>query len=216
MPNTETKPVNVDVWIDFGSPTCRAGLLQLNHAIEKFDKPVIVKLHAFRIDPNAPADYGMTTVEALCANEKITRKRANQMLEKVHELGKEVGLNFNFDIARGCNTMDAFRITYLAQEHGKQLEVAKSLFDAHFEQGILISDHAELKKIALTHGLRESEIDAVLNSNKYISDIETDEKLTITLKMEHRPCFIFGSRVNVVGLKSPDEYLETLNSYGQL
>ena len=204
------KPVTVDVWIDFGSPTCRAGLLQLNRAIEKFGKPVTVKLHAFRIDPNAPADYGMTTIEALCANENITPERANQMLEKVHELGREVGLNFNFDIARGGNTMDAFRITYLAQEHGKQLDVAKSLFDAHSEQGILISDHSELKKIALTHGLPRSEIDVVLNSNKYTSDVETDEKLTITLKMEHHPFFIFGSRINVVGLKAPDEYLESL------
>ena len=205
------KPVTVDVWIDFGSPTCRAGLLQLDRAIEKYQKPVSVKLHAFRIDPNAPADYGMTTIEALCANENITPERANQMLEKVHELGREVGLNFNFDIARGCNTMEAFRITYLAQEHGKQLEVAKSLFDAHFEQGILISDHSELKKIALSHGLPESEIDTVLNSNKYTSDVETDEKLTITLKMEHHPFFIFGSRINVAGLKNPEEYLDSLN-----
>jgi predicted DsbA family dithiol-disulfide isomerase len=211
MPNTETKPVNVDVWIDFGSPTCRAGLTQLNRAIEKFGKPVIVKLHAFRIDPNAPADYGMTTIEALCANENITPERANQMLEKVHELGREVGLNFNFDIARGGNTMDAFRITYLAQEHNKQLEVAEALFTAHFEQGILISDHKELKKLALAHGLPESEIDAVLSSNKYTSDVETDEKLVITLKMEQHPYFIFGSCINIAGVKFPEDYLEALH-----
>jgi predicted DsbA family dithiol-disulfide isomerase len=133
------------------------------------------------------------------------------MLQKVHEMGNQVGLEFNFDIARGCNTMEAFRITYLAQEHGKQLEVAEALFTAHFEKGILISDHAELKKIALAHGLPENEIDAVLSSNRYQSDVETDEKLVITLKMEYHPFFIFGSRINVVGLKSPDEYLESLN-----
>ena len=176
-----------------------------------FGKQVIVKLHAFRIDPNAPADYGMTTVEALCANENITPERAIQMLEKVHEMGREVGLNFNFDIARGGNTMDAFRITYLAQEHNKQLEVAQALFTAHFEQGILISDHQELKKLALAHGLHENEIDAVLSSNNYTSDVETDEKLVITLKMEQHPYFIFGSRINVVGVKSSEEYLESLN-----
>jgi predicted DsbA family dithiol-disulfide isomerase len=206
-----TKPVTVDVWIDFGSPTCRAGLTKLNLAIKEFGKPVTVKLHAFRIDPNAPADYGMTTIEALCANENITPERANQMLEKVHEMGREVGLNFNFDIARGGNTIDAFRITYLAQEHKKQLEVAEALFTAHFEQGILISDHQELKKLALAHGLPESEIDAVLSSNKYTSDVETDEKLVITLKMEQHPYFIFGSRINIVGVKSPDEYAAFLN-----
>jgi len=154
----------------------------------------------------------MTTIEALCANENITPERANQMLEKVHELGREVGLNFNFDIARGGNTMDAFRITYLAQEHNKQLKVAEALFAAHFEQGILISDHRELKKLALAAGLPESEIDVVLSSNKYTSDVETDEKLVITLKMEHHPYFIFGSRINIAGVKFPEEYLEALLS----
>lgn len=211
MPNSETKPITVDVWIDFGSPTCRAALLQLKRAISYFGKPVTVKLHAFRIDPNAPADYGMTTIQALCKNENITPERANQMLQKVHEMGNQVGLEFNFDIARGCNTMEAFRITYLAQEHGKQFELAEDLFTAHFEKGILISDHTELKKIALAHGLPENEIDAVLSSNRYQSDVETDEKLVITLKMEYHPFFIFGSRINVAGLKTPEQYLEQLN-----
>jgi predicted DsbA family dithiol-disulfide isomerase len=205
-----SQPVTVDVWIDFGSPTCRAGLLQLNRAINDFGKPVTVKLHAFRIDPNAPANYGLTTIQALCKNENITPDQANQMLQKVHEMGNQVGLEFNFDIARGCNTMEAFRITYLAQEHGKQLEVAEALFTAHFEKGILISDHSELKKIALAHGLPESEIEAVLSSNKYTSDVETDEKLVITLKMEQHPYFIFGSRINIVGVRPPQEYLESI------
>ena len=99
--------------------------------------------------------------------------------------------------------------------NGKQLEVAEALFTAHFEKGILISDHTELKKIALAHGLPENEVDVVLSSNKYQSDVETDEKLVITLKMEYHPFFIFGSRINVAGLKTPEEYLDSLNLIDQ-
>jgi predicted DsbA family dithiol-disulfide isomerase len=71
-----TKPLDIDVWIDFGCPFSRAAIQELTKAIDQYGKPTNLKLHALRLDPNAPDDYNKTTIEALCANENITPEQA--------------------------------------------------------------------------------------------------------------------------------------------
>lgn len=134
------------------------------------------------------------------------------MLEPIYELGKTYGLTFNFDIARGGNTLNAFKLLKLAHNHNKQLELASTLFDAHFQHGILLSDKAALKEIAKIHNLPETKVDQALNTDQFLADIETDEKLAITIGFEGTPFFLFDYRIKVPGLKPASDYLEFLNS----
>ena len=206
------KPLDIAVWIDFGCPFSRAAIQELNKAIDQYGKPTNVRLHALRLDPNSPDDYNKTTIEALCTNENITPEQSQAMLEPIYEMGKTYGLTFNFDIARGGNTLNAFKLLKLAHNHDKQLELASTLFDAHFQHGMLISDKAALKEIAKGHNLPETEVDQALNTDLFLADIETDEKLAITIGFEGTPFFLFDYRIKAPGLKLASDYLELIQS----
>ncbi len=136
-----------------------------------------VTLHAFRIDPDAPADYGHTTIEHLCLALEIDEIEANRMLDVVRNKAAEVGMSFNFDIARGGSLMDAHRLLQCAHETSHQLALAIEFFTAHCESGLLLSDHDVLLEIAQRVGLPESRIREVLGSDEFEKAVLADEEI---------------------------------------
>lgn len=211
MNDSTSKPLDIDVWIDFGCPFSRVAIQELKKAIDLYNKPTNVKLHMLRLDTDAPDDYKKTTIEALCANENITPEKAQAMLEPIYELGKTYNLTFNFDIARGGNTYNAFKLLKLAHTHNKQLGIATELFDAHFQNGLLISDKEVLKQVAANHNLPADEVERALNTDQFDSDLATDEKLSITIGIENTPFALFDFRNKVPGQKTVSDYAILLN-----
>ena len=161
-----------DVWMDLACPWSRMTLTEMATR-EDFD----VTLHAFRIDPDAPADYGHTTIEHLSLALDIDETEANRMLDVVRNKGAEVGMSFNFDIARGGSLMDAHRLIQCAHETNHQLALALEFFTAHFESGLLLNDHDVLFDIAQRVGMLESRIREVLGSNEFKAAVLADEEI---------------------------------------
>ena len=200
---TMPQPI-VDVWIDLTCPWSRIGLTGLHRALADLQQPVTVQLHSFQIDPDAPADYGLTTVEALRANLGIAAARADEMLDVVRTAGAEAWLSFNFDIARGGNTLDAHRLLKLAAAHDQQLEVALALFRAHFELGQLLADPAVLARIAAEVHIPASEVQALLTTDQFADMIHDDEAQVKTRGISGRPTFFINNRHAFTGEQSAD------------
>lgn len=202
--------LTVDVWIDFGCPYSRVGLIQLEKAIHELGQTVNLQLHAFRMDPEAPADYGQTTIEALCSQSSIDADQANKMLDEVREFGAKFDVNFNFDIARGGNTFDAHRLMKLATLHNRQFKVSQALFKAHFEDGLLLSDQSVLQRIALDAGIPASEVNELLTGNKFANEVLEDEAQVPAKGITNTPTFFFNGQYRIVGAYPTSIYFATL------
>lgn len=202
--------LTVDVWIDFGCPYSRVGLIQLEDAIHELGHIVNLKLHAFRMDPDAPADYGQTTIEALCSHLNIDADQANKMLDAVREFGAKFDVNFNFDIARGGNTFDAHRLIKLATLHNQQFKVSRALFKAHFEDGLLLSDQSVLQHIALDAGIPASEVNELLAGDKFANEVLEDEAQVLAKGITQTPTFFFNGQNQVVGAFPTSDYFAAL------
>lgn len=201
--------VTVDAWVDFGCPWSRIALVELDRAITHFDGPVDIRLHALRLDADAPDTYGQTTIEHLCSALGVDAEAANRMLDAVRDRGAEAGLTFNFDIARGGSTFDAHRLAHLAAQHGRHLELARALFTAHFELGELLSDHDVLTRIGIDAGLPADAVASTLRTDAYATAVHADEAEAAARGITKRPTFVISGN-SIEGAATPAQFLAAL------
>lgn len=204
--------IEIEAWIDVVSPWCRISLQQLALAQQEFVHPVSVRLRMWRIDPDAPMSYGMTTIEVLCDKLGITADEADAMLDSVRVEGAEFGLTYNFDIARGGSVFDAHRLIYLAHEFNKQQEMAAKLIEAHFVDGKLPSDKSALVETGEAVGLPVEVISAVLDSEQFADEALADEALIRTSGAEVRPAFYIDGQQVAEGLVRKADFLKILSA----
>lgn len=187
----------LELWIDLGCPWSRMLLVEVEDALKQFGKPVDITFRALRIDPDGVEDYGQTTIEHLVGALGISEDEAEGMLKNVIDEGKNYGLEFNFRIARGGNSMKAHRLIKQAHSNGTQLKVAKALFDGHFANGKLISDLNYLKEVA-----DQFELDAdFLATEQFVQDVLNDEAEAAKKEIKNTPTGVINGKHFFEGLK---------------
>ena len=179
----------LEMWLDFGCPWSRFALAELSLGLANAPRDLDVRLRAHRLDPAAPADYGRTTIEHLCADLDIGPEAAERMLDRVRDAGAPLGIGFNFAVARGGSTFDAHRLLVLAHDYGLQLALATSLFRTHFEDGLLLSDFATLRALAHDAGLPAQPVEALLASDAHADGVLTAEAEVRAAGITTRPAF---------------------------
>ena len=187
--------MQVDIWSDVVCPWCWIGQTRFARALEAYDGPVTVRLHPFRLDPDAP-------VPGEPAAARYARKfgdEAEAMLARVAKAGAEDGLAFRFDRAITGNTFDAHRTIAFAERSGRERAVERALFSAYFSEGRDITDRGVLADAAAGAG---EDRDAVL------VHLESDEGIaeTVAALNEAReaginavPTFVFNGQFAVPG-----------------
>lgn len=181
-------------------------LVEVDQAIKQFGQPVEITFRALRIDPDGVEDYGQTTIEHLVGALNISADEAEGMLKNVIDEGKNYGLEFNFRIARGGNSMNAHRLIKHGHTNGTQLEVARELFEAHFAQGKLISNKEVLKEIAAKFNLSAD----FLGTDEYIQDVLDDEAKAKGKEITNTPTGIINGKHFFEGLKPASVILSHL------
>ena len=127
-------------------------------------------------------------------------------------MAKGVGLDYDFDNLVVVSTSDALRLVKLAKVSGLGTEAEEVLFDAYFVKGQNISDPAVLVQLGTSIGLQETEILAMLDSDKYLSEIKKDiEYSENELGLEYIPFYLFNNKQVVQGSIPVEDYLKVLN-----
>jgi len=99
---------------------------------------------------------------------------------------------------------------HLAARSQCQNDFAQSVFTAHFEEGLLISDHGVLSSIASKAGLARNEVERLLGSDEFARDVLNDEATAKGNGIERTPHFILNGEVVRVGVQYADDWHETL------
>lgn len=198
--------VTVEMWMDFGCPWSRISLAELDRAVSEVGRTATVILHSLRLDPESPADYGKTTIENLCEHLSIEPAQAEEMLRVVIDAGVRVGLSFDFHRARGGNSFDAHRLTRYAAQSQRHLDVARALFTAHFEDGLLISDRGVLESIAREIGLPVETTASVLSGDAFAHEVRDDEARAKSDGIERSPHFVINGSVVRSGVQYVDDW----------
>jgi predicted DsbA family dithiol-disulfide isomerase len=204
--------MQVEIWSDVVCPWCYLGKRHFEQALEGFAHraDVAVTYRSFELDPGAPQGVTTPTAERLAAKYGMTAAQAHDAQRQMEQRAAQRGLTFRMDGLRSGNTRDAHRLLHLAKARGRQAELAERLHRAYFTEQASIFDAASLAGLAADAGLDRDEALAVLASDEYGQDVDTDERMAQSLGVTGVPFFVLGRRYAVSGAQPPEIMAEAL------
>lgn len=209
--------MKIDIWSDFACPFCYIGKRNLESALKEFDSQDVVELvfHSYQLDPNAKKGGQINPVDELAKKYGTSRERAQEMIDRVVNMAKDVGLNYNYDKLISTNTLDAHRLSHYAKKENKDRELVEELFKAHFIEGLDIGDLEVLAELGSRVELDREEIKSILKSEEYYSEVDLDKYTASQYQIRSVPFFIFNNRYAVSGAQPVEAFLETLTKASQ-
>ncbi|MDR7855133.1 DsbA family oxidoreductase [Tissierella sp.] len=204
--------MRIDIWSDFACPFCYIGKRRLEKALEDFEgrENVEIVWRSFQLDPSAPEKSDVDMVTGLAEKYNVSKERAQGMVDNMASMAKEAGLEYNFDDMVETNTLKAHRLANYSKEFGLAQEMNERLLKAHFMDGLNISDIETLGNLAAEVGLNKEDTIAMLNSDKYIEQIEMDRYESRQLEISSVPFFVFDNKYAVQGAQPSEAFLQVL------
>ena len=169
--------MQIDVWFDYACPWCALGLARLKVALADFEHgdEVRVRHRAFELAPRAPARVEGSQEEHLRRKYGLSPSQVRAGHARLAALGAEVGFTFDFERVRSGSTFDAHRLTQAARGSAAEAALVARLFDAHFGEGRLLSDHDVLRDVAGAVGLPADLSEKVLAGTVGSAEVRADE-----------------------------------------
>lgn len=204
--------MKVEIWSDVMCPFCYIGKRKFEAALEQFSQKdeVDVVWHSFQLNPDMVDQPGKSAIEYFAEVKNQSIEWSQEMHNQVTESAKKVGLEYHFDKVKIASSFDAHRLIQLAKKYNLTDALEERFFKAYFTEGTLISDHAELAKLAIEVGLDENEIEGVLSSDQYHADVIRDGQDASNLGVRGVPFFVIDRKYGVSGAQEAEVFLETL------
>ena len=209
---TVSRNVSVEVWSDIACPWCWVGKRNLAKALEAFEGETEVRRRAYELNPNARRDppASVDYVERLARKYGSTREQAQEMIDRMVGVGREVGVEMRFDRIQPSNTFDAHRLLAWARGEGLAAELEERLFRAYLHEGEWIGGPQVLVRLAADVGLDEEAAREIVESEEFGEQVRSDEEEAMQLGIRGVPFFAFDRRLALSGAQPPDVLLDVL------
>ncbi|QRV22619.1 DsbA family oxidoreductase [Marinomonas foliarum] len=173
------EPLDIQFVSDVMCPWCVVGLGNLNKALDQLSDKIDTTLtfQPFELNPNMPAE-GQDLSEHITEKYGINKEQSDKNREMIQARGKEIDFDFNFNSeSRMRNSFDAHRLLYWAHLEGKQVELKKALFKAHFTHNQDVSDFSTLANLAASVNLDLAAAKGILENGHFAEEVRQQEKI---------------------------------------
>lgn len=206
--------MKITYWSDYACPYCYIGEARLKKAIADIPelKDVEIEMKAFQLDPSAGEHAAGDTQTRFAHKYGISMQEAGQTIEHISQMGIAEGLDFKYATTLFTNTMDAHRLTKLAQSKNDPKlseKIIEALFAAYFTDNKELADKELLQKIGEECGLDDEEVKEVLSSDKYKDEVLLDEREAARYGIHAVPFFVVG-QYGISGAQSVDGMKATI------
>ena len=204
--------IEVDVWSDVMCPFCYMGDRLLERALAGYEHAdaVTIRYRSFLLMPDLPVETAVDLGELLVARKGLSRDRADQMNAQVAARGREIGLDYRFDLAIATNTRRAHELSHFAAQFGKQHEMMQRLFKAYFTDGLNLGDDVVLARLAEEIGLDATVAKQALVSGRFADDVEEDLRRGRQLGITGVPFFVFNDTYALSGAQPQEAFVQVL------
>lgn len=206
--------MKISFWSDFNCPYCYIGFTRLNKAIDELKlDDVKLNIHSFELDPKAPNTPETTTLNRFAQKYDMSEEDADKEIKKIIKWGLDDGLILNYETAPFTNSRNAHRLTKLAIESNNQHIINKLinlLFEAYFTENLELASKENLINIGVKAGLEKEKVIEVLESNKYDTEVELDERVALETGIQGVPYYIFNNKYAVPGVLPFNEFINVL------
>ncbi|HET9034231.1 MAG TPA: DsbA family oxidoreductase [Dokdonella sp.] len=207
-----TANLRIDFVSDVSCPWCAIGLKSLERAIDQLGDEIRVDLHfqPFELNPQMPAE-GEDTGEHLARKYGSTAEQLAANREAIRARGEALGFTFNAR-DRIYNTFDAHRLLHWAALEGSANELAlkHALLRAYFTDGVDVSSHAELARIASESGLDRQRAEQILESDEFAQEVHEQEQHYTSNGIQSVPAVIINGKHLISGGQPPEVFANAL------
>ena len=203
--------ITLTIWSDFACPYCYIGEKRLEKAIEELGvkNDIQIDYRAYELDPEASKEVVSTTPERFAKKYRLSLEGANEQIEQISALGRELGIDFRYATTQYSNTRDAHRLMKLAEAKYDRETVERLnelLFKAYFVENLILADHSVLLSKALEAGMKEDEVKEVLESEMYNDEVRFDEREAMMRGIRGVPYIVFNGDFAVPGALTLDGF----------
>lgn len=205
--------MKITYWSDFACPYCYIGEKRLESVIAelRLKNDIKIEMKAFELDPYASREVQSKTDERFAKKYGMSLEDARNQIEKISNLGRAEGIEFKYAETQYTNMLDAHRLTKFAAAKGKDVEkIIHLLFDAYFTKNLKLSDRKILADISKQVEINEDELNAMLDSEDFISEVRKDENEAYSLGVYGVPFFIINDKFTIPGAQSKKGIKQTL------
>lgn len=211
-PTAAKPPLEFDLIADFACPWSYLGKRKLERALDNLYATAVPALrwHGLRIRSEVPA------ASSAWRDHLATRLPLGVSVDLAHQTlsnaGRELGIKFDFEQLKGVpDTREAHRLVKLAEADGFEGVMVDALFNAFFERGLDIGDHAVLEQLARERGLPEATIGAFKDPALGGAQVDAEEKRLQGLGVNGTPNLLINGRVFVPGPAEVSTYVQALD-----
>lgn len=206
-----TTPLRIDIVSDVMCPWCIIGYRQLAQALEATGTAHDIHWHPFELNPDMPPE-GQNTREHIIEKYGSTAEQSAQSRAQMTALGTELDIDFRFtEDMRMHNTFDAHQLLHWADTLGHQHDLKMALFTAHFTDGRDLSDKAVLADVAGEIGLDRDVALAVLEDQRFASEVRQEQGFWIQQGIRGVPAMVFDRQHLVTGAQGVENYSNILH-----
>jgi len=204
------KTMIIDMFSDIVCPWCIIGGARLEKAIAQ--RPDITferHWHPYMLNPDQKPGVEF---KSYIAKRFGGDTHSSQMFAQVTQAAASEGITFDFDsITTSPNTRDAHRLMMMAEELGKQWELAPFLYYGHFRDSLDLNDRDVLRDLAVQAGMPNAEVEAVLANGMYNDHVDDSLQTAQRLNISGVPFFIFDRKLALSGAQPPEIMLQAID-----
>lgn len=215
MPN-DTSPapqghvVQIDIVSDVMCPWCIIGFKQLERALAVNNASARIRWHPFELNPDMPPE-GQDLTEHVAQKYGSTPEQSAQARAQMRDLGESLGITFNFKPdSRIVNSFAAHQLLELALANGLQHPLKLALFDAHFTDGLDVSNVETLLDVAQNVGLDRTQAAQVLNTGTLAASVREKQQFWRSRGISGVPSMVFDEKYLVTGAQGVENYAQLL------
>ena len=209
--------MKITYWSDYACPYCYIGEVRLDKAIAKLQSQneltdnVEIEMKAFQLDSNAPLTATGTTLERFAKKYGVSDEQAGQQIQKISQLAKQEGLDFDYADTLFTNTMDAHRLTKYVQQNAPELadKLKKAIYKAYFIDQKELANREVLISIAKALGL-DVDVAALLDSDQFKEEVIVDQHEASRLGVQGVPYFVINDTYAIPGAISQEDFENAL------
>ncbi len=164
----------------------------------------------FELDPTASRDIKENIYEVLAKKYGMSIAQSKANTERMVQMAKDVGLNYQMDTLILTNTFDAHRLTMFAKQKGLMKEMTERILRAHFTESKHIADHETLRELAVEVGLNREEVVKMLASDEMADEVRADEQTAQQYRITGVPFFLINKKYALTGAQPTETIFQAL------
>ena len=209
--------MKIEIWSDIACPFCYIGKRKVEKAIQRLPDSVgiVLEWKSFQLNPSLQTDPNQNTLSYLAEAKGWTMEQTLKMTAQVTAMGKEEGLNFNFEKTAVANTKRSHRLLHLAKGFNCQNELKEQLFKVYFEEGKNIDELETLLQCAEQVGIPRAEAINVLDTHAFEEEIDQDVYESRLIGVQGVPFFVFDRKYGISGAQPDEVFDQTLQKARQ-